>query len=271
MGVNRTYQIRREARLCVTCGVVRGDGSTETRCTVCAEKMRQSDRLYASQNPKRKLTLSPQARENRQRYHARRYADLIAAGLCTLCRRQRTTTEAAQGRVCADCRLHRKAIADRARQRKRDQEAGLPEGSDYHWPHGVLPVLPKGDGESLHLHLNQRSYTALLNLWKRYRESEIDAGRQPHMRRASQLVREAIHQWQDRLIGPSSYPETLMVRTITVYLDPETLRILQWQARACFKGNKSAALRTILTAVGYPRPVPVAIPRRRDKWNEDEP
>jgi hypothetical protein len=131
-------------------------------------------------------------------------------------------------------------------------------------------VLPEGNGESIRLHLDERANTALFNLWAQYRKAEIAAGRQPHNRRVSQLVREAIHEWKTRPIGPSPYPHTLMVRTITVYLDAETLHILERQARAFFKNNKSAALRMILTAVGYPRPVPVAVPRRRDKWYDSE-
>lgn len=59
------------------------------------------------------------------------------------------------------------------------------------------------------------------------------------------------------------------MRTITVYLNPETLRILEWQARHCFKNNKSAALRMILKAVGYPRPIPVIVPKRQDNWYEE--
>ena len=217
--------------------------------------------------------MPPQTQANRRRLKSKYYAECVAAGRCTLCNHQLLTPgEKKRGLVnCASCRAASKAKYDRARQKKRDQTAGIPEGSAYHWPHGERPVqLPGGLGEAIRCGLDDRTYTALQNLWETYRKAEIAAGRQPHVRRVSQLVREAIHQWKDRLIGPSPYPHTLIARTITVYLNGDTLRILEWQARTCFKGNKSAALRMILIATGYPRPVPVAIPRRRDKWYEED-
>jgi hypothetical protein len=267
MCVSKYYQARVAAGLCVICNVMRGDGGTKTRCAACAAKMRLYNRTHPQKSPP---NLAPQTRENIRLYHTQRYAERVTTGVCTLCGGKRTKAEVAKGRVCDTCCRHRKEISACARQKKRDQAAGTPEGNPYHWPNGVLPKLPKGGGESLRLHLDDRSYAALLNLWKLYRKAEIDAGRQPHTRRASQLVREAIHQWRDRLIGPSPYPRTLMARTITIYLDSETLGILQWQARSCFKNNKSAALRTIMTAVGYPKPIPVAIPKSRDKWLSDD-
>jgi hypothetical protein len=159
----------------------------------------------------------------------------------------------------------------RSLQKKRDEQAGILEGHPYHWPKGENPApLPGGPGRFVGCGLDRDADIALKNLWEQYRKSEIAAGRQPRNRRVSQLVREAIHQWKDRLMGPSPYPHTLIVRDITVYLDRESHRILERQARASFKGNLSAALRLILIATGYPRPVPVAIPRHRDKWYEED-
>lgn len=266
MAYSNYQQSRLEAGLCLACGVVRGEGSTKTRCSACAEKMREWNR----QHPNRPRRLSDRTQENIRRYHARWYVERVAAGLCTMCGGGLPAKEKLQGLVCTDCCTRRKLCAARSRQKKRDKAAGIPEGNAYHWPHAVLPVLPKGGGASVRCYLDSNANAALLNLWAKYRDSEIAAGRQPHNRRVGQLVREAIHQWKGRLIGPSPYPDTLMVRSLTVYLDSETLRILEWQARGCFKNNKSAALRMILIAVGYPRPVPVAVSRRRDKWYEEE-
>ncbi len=268
---SKTTQARRVAGLCLACGAKRGDQSTQTRCAPCADKARQWQREWRRLHPNPPMPLK--TRENRQRLKARYYADCVAEGRCTVCSHALLTTgEKKSGLVnCASCRAKNKVKHARSRQKKRNQAAGVPEGSTYQWPHGERPVsLPGGTGEALRCGLDQRSYPALLNLWDRYKKAEVAAGRQPRNRRVSQLVREAIHQWKDRLIGPSPYPHNLIVRTITVYLNPDTLRILEWQARTCFEGNKSAALRMIITAVGYPRPVAVAIPRRRDKWYEDE-
>jgi hypothetical protein len=117
----------------------------------------------------------------------------------------------------------------RSLQKKRDREAGIPEGHPYHWPKGEnLTPFPGGPGCFVGCGLNRDADIALTNLWEQYRKSEITAGRQPRNRRVSRLAREAIHQWKSRLIGPSPYPHTLIVRYITVYLDRESYRILDW-------------------------------------------
>ena len=268
---SKTEQTRRDAGLCIRCGAVRGDDSTKLCCAPCAEKARQWQREWHRLHPSQPMP--EQTQENRRRLKSKYYAQCVADGRCTVCSQALLThAEKMRGLVnCASCRSQSKTKYDRSRQKKRDQAAGIPIGSAYHWPHGERPVqLPGGAGEALRCGLDDRAHTALLHLWEAYRKAELAAGRQPHVRRVSQLVREAIHQWKDRLIGSSPDPHTLIARTITVYLNGDTLRILEWQARACFEGNKSAALRAILVAVGYPRPTPVAIPRRRDKWFEYE-
>jgi uncharacterized Zn finger protein (UPF0148 family) len=264
-----TRQLRREAGLCQTCGTPRGDRGTQLYCASCAETIRLNSQEWRRNNTNRPQP--SQTKENRRRLKAGYYADCVASGRCTVCSQTLLTAQEQQhGFVnCAACRTKNREKDARSRQKKRDRAAGIPEGHPYHWPHGERPAaLPGGKGEALRCGLNDQAYAALLNLWEQYRKAEIAAGRQPRTHRASQLVREAIHQWKDRLIGPSPYPHTLIARTITVYLNLETLRILEWQARTCFNGNKSAALRMILIAVGYPRPTPVAIPRHRGKWDD---
>ncbi|MES2462913.1 MAG: hypothetical protein V4671_20200 [Armatimonadota bacterium] len=269
MPYKKTDRERLEAGLCVTCGAVRGAEGTATRCPSCAQKYRETAKRWREQNPNR--IVPKRNPETRRRRHARYYRKRVAAGRCVTCSKiHLPANEIEQGNVsCAACRLRNREYMLRSLQKRRDRKAGIPEGHPYHWPRGENPVpLPGGPGRFVGCGLNRDADIALKNLWDRYKKAEIAAGRQPRHNRVSRLVREAIHQWKDRRIGPSPYPHTLIVRNITVYLDQESYRILDRQARADFKGNLSAALRLILIATGYPRPVPVIIPRHRDKWYE---
>jgi hypothetical protein len=147
MGSKKTYQVRREAGLCVHLRrSARRRQHENALCGLCGEDAAEKPSLCKPEFQRRNYNLSPQTRENRQKYHARRYAILSRRDSVPSAVGNALLQKRPQGRVCTECRLHRKTIADRARQRKRDQEAGIPEGSDYHWPHGVLPVYLKEMG-----------------------------------------------------------------------------------------------------------------------------
>jgi hypothetical protein len=181
MPYKKTDRERLDAGLCVTCGAVRDDGGTATRCTSCALKYREAsrkrwrDRAPNSPTPER----NP---ETRRRRHARYYAERVAAGRCVTCNKsQLPAEEIEQGNVnCAACRAYNREQALRSLQKKRDRKAGIPEGHPYHWPRGENPTpLPGGPGRFVGCGLNRDADIALKNLWDRYRKAEIAARRQP--------------------------------------------------------------------------------------------
>ena len=83
MARSKTEQTRRDTGLCLRCGAIRGDNSTELCCAPCAEKARQWQQTWRRLHPNQPMP--PQTQANRRRLKSKYYAECVAAGLCTLC------------------------------------------------------------------------------------------------------------------------------------------------------------------------------------------
>jgi hypothetical protein len=248
-----------EAGSCIDCGAKRtGKAVTRHRCRRCSARCRKATRAYRKRQTE---AVREETKEKLRARHRERRAERRAAGVCVRCGGEREVDSSYS--TCAACLTALRRWSAWERMRRNGAPAGMePVGCETAWPLGRAAPRLEG-GKTWGVRLDERTCEALRVLLARYREQERAAGRVPKTHQVSRIVREVVLRWERAACPPDRWPYRMFVMaTVNVYLDARTRRIVEREAWERFGGNRSAALRAMLTRAALPIPVGAVIRRR---------